>query len=233
MPKLSIIIPVYNEEKTIGGTIKKIEEAKLNYPLEREIIIVDDGSDDGTANALQQFGGKYKIIRHARNAGKGAAICSGFKAATGDYLIIQDADLEYDPKDYNELLKPIMENGAEVVFSSRFIGSKPHRVLLFWHLLGNKSLTFLSNIFTGLTLTDMESCYKVFNRKAVDLIKDKLVSNRFGIEPELAARAAKNKLRIYEVGISYYGRDYAEGKKINWRDGIAAIWHIIRFNLFD
>lgn len=230
--KLSIIIPVYNEKNTFEKIIEKVESSRLAYPFEKEVIIIDDCSNDGTEKIIERLKDKHKIIKHSKNSGKGSCIIDGFKAAGGDYLIIQDADLEYDPEDYSEIIKPIVSGLADVVFTSRLLTSKPHRVLFFWHFLANKFLTTLSNIFNGLTLSDMESGYKAFNRRAVDLLKDNLISNHFGIEPELVAKSAKAGFRIYEVGISYYGRDYSEGKKINWRDGLAAIWHIIRFNLF-
>ena len=175
---------------------------------------------------------QYKVILKDENGGKGSAITLGFKEATGDILIIQDADLEYDPKEYIDVLSPILENKADVVYGSRFISSKPHRVLYFWHSVGNRVLTTFSNMLTNLTLTDMETCYKAFNRQAIDYLKDRLSAQKFGIEPQITALVSKGKFRIYEVGISYYGRTYEEGKKINWKDGIAAFWHIIKYNLF-
>lgn len=228
---LSIIIPAYNEKDTIQEILGVIDKVDLGE-LQKEIIVVDDGSTDGTRDILESLQDKYKIIFKDKNEGKGASLKLGFKAATGDVIIIQDADLEYDPHEYPRLLKPILEDRADVVYGSRFIGSDPHRVLFFWHYQGNRFLTFLSNMLSNITLTDMETCYKAFNRKALDLIKDKITAKRFGIEPELTALVAKNKLRIYEVGISYYGRTYQEGKHINWRDGLAAIWHVVKFNLF-
>lgn len=203
-------------------------------PLEKEIIIVDDCSEDGTREILKNIDPKkYRVIFQEKNRGKGAALKRGFAAAAGDIFLIQDADLEYNPQEYMKLLTPILEGKADVVFGSRFVGNEPHRVLFFWHYLGNRFLTFLSNIFADLNLTDMETCYKVFKKEVVDSFKDKLKSCRFGIEPELTARIAKGKWRIYEVGISYSGRTYKEGKKINWRDGLTAVWHIIKFNLFS
>jgi glycosyltransferase involved in cell wall biosynthesis len=234
MKVISIVIPVYNEEKTILQILKRVEDVKLPSDLQKEIIIVDDGSTDKTAKLLGSLDReKYRIFLMPQNRGKGFAIRQGFSIASGDIVLIQDADLEYDPNDYPTLLQPILENKADVVFSSRFIGGEVHRVLYFWHYLGNKFLTFLSNIFTNLNLSDMESGYKIFRKEILDSFKNKLKSERFGIEPELVARVAKDNWRIYEVGISYSGRTYKEGKKINWKDGIAAIWHIIRFNLFS
>ncbi|MEK9170032.1 MAG: glycosyltransferase family 2 protein [Patescibacteria group bacterium] len=231
MNKLSIVIPAYNEKNTIEAIIKKVKAVDLGG-LEKEIIIVDDGSKDGTREILRQMPG-IRLILHEKNLGKGGAIKTGFQNATGDILIIQDADLEYDPQDYKKILSPILNGQADVVYGSRFLTSEPKRVLFIWHFLGNISLTLLSDLLTGLTLTDMETCYKAFRKEVVDSFKDKIKSRRFGIEPELTALAAKGKWRIYEVGISYYGRTYKEGKKIGWRDGFAAIWHIIRFNLFN
>jgi len=234
MKVISIVIPVYNEEKTILQILKRVEDVKLPSDLQKEIIIVDDGSTDKTPILLKNLDTrKYRIFLMPQNRGKGFAIRQGFSIASGDIVLIQDADLEYDPNDYPTLLQPILENKADVVFSSRFIGGEVHRVLYFWHYLGNRFLTFLSNIFTNLNLSDMESGYKVFRKEVLDSFKNKLKSERFGIEPELVARVTKGNWRIYEVGISYSGRTYKEGKKINWKDGIAAIWHIIRFNLFS
>lgn len=228
--KLSVVIPVYNEKHTILEILKLVEAVEL--PLEKEIIIVDDCSTDGTREILKNLDSeKYKIILKKENGGKGTAIKEGFLKATGDVILIQDADLEYDPEDYKKLLKPILNNRADVVYGSRFLTGEPKRVLYIWHMMGNIFLTMLSNIFTGLTLTDMESCYKVFRKEVIDSFKHKLESERFGIEPELTARMARGKWRIYEVGISYYGRTYEEGKKIRWKDGVAAIWHIVKFNL--
>jgi glycosyltransferase involved in cell wall biosynthesis len=234
--KISIVIPIYNEEKTLEKIIAAVENADT-LGLEKEIIFIDDGSRDKSAEILEKFKDKHKIHHHKRNLGKGAALQTGFQNATGDIILVQDADLEYDPDEYGEILKPILDGKADVVFTSRFIVNKPHRVLYFWHSVGNKFLTGLSNIFTNLNLTDIESCYKIFTKDILDQVKPKLKSNRFGIEPELVARVAKlarrSKCRVYEVGISYTGRTYAEGKKVGWKDGAAAFWHIIRFNLLS
>jgi glycosyltransferase involved in cell wall biosynthesis len=224
---LSIIIPVFNERDTIGDVI----EAVSNTPYQKEIIVVDDGSTDGTRDILSQVSRPHiRIIMHAGNQGKGRAIQTGLSNTTGDIIIIQDADLEYDPNEYAVLLKPITMGRADVVYGSRFAGHGAHRVLYFWHYAGNKFLTLLSNIFTNLNLTDMETCYKVFTKEAVEGIR--IQENRFGFEPEITAKLAKKKLRIYEVPISYYGRTYAEGKKINWKDGFWALWCIFRYNFW-
>jgi len=229
---LSIIIPVYNEKVTILEILRQIDA--VNLELEKEIIIVDDCSNDGTRDILKSLDtNKYKVVFKEKNEGKGKVLKDGFLVATGDVIIVQDADLEYDPQDYKKVLKPILEDRADVVYGSRFVGSSPHRVLYIYHFLANRFLTLLSGILNGLNLTDMETCYKAFSKEVVDSFKEKLVSKRFGIEPEITARIAKGKWRIYEVGISYYGRTYKEGKKINWKDGLAAVWHIIRFNLLS
>ncbi|MBI1956899.1 MAG: glycosyltransferase family 2 protein [Candidatus Niyogibacteria bacterium] len=228
--KLSIIIPSYNEKKTIRELLAKVREVPL-AGVDKEIIVIDDGSNDGTRDILKDAEG-IRSIFHEHNLGKGGAVQTGFRYATGDMVIIQDADLEYDPANYPRLIAPILSGHADVVYGSRFVGGEPHRVLYAFHYFANRFLTVLSNIFTGLNLTDMETCYKVFRREVVDGFKEKLVSRRFGIEPELTARVARGKWRVYEVGISYYGRTYEEGKKINWKDGLAAVWHIIRFNCF-
>jgi len=227
--KLSIIVPVYNEARTISELIRRVKKVDLGF-IEKEIIIIDDGSTDGTREILKTITG-VRCIFHKRNIGKGGAVRTGFNNATGDILIIQDADLEYDPNDYLLLLQPILDGHADVVFGSRLLTTKPHRVFNFHHYLANKFLTFLSNLLTNLNLSDMETCYKVFSRAVYQKIGPLLKSNRFGIEPELTARVAKLKVRVCEVGISYYGRSYEEGKKIKWHDGLIAIWHIFRFNL--
>lgn len=230
--KVSVVIPVYNEKRTLDRVIEKVENVELPDGFSREIIIVDDGSNDSSTKSLKKYERKHTVLYHEKNLGKGAALRTGFKEVKGDIVIIQDADLEYDPKEYVKLLAPILEDKADVVFGSRFHGSGPHRMLFYWHYLGNKILTSFSNMFTDLNLTDMETCYKVFTKDVLDKILPKLKSNRFGFEPEFTARAAKLKARIYEVGISYYGRTYEEGKKIKWFDAIAAFGHIVRFNLF-
>jgi len=230
--KLSIVIPCYNESKTIREIVKKVIEADI-APLEKEIIVVDDGSDNGTRDILRKDIEPIvdKVIYNQKNMGKGASLREGFKASTGDLVIVQDADLEYDPDDYHILLKPILEGKADVVFGSRFMGGEPHRVHLFWHYLGNRLLTTLSNMFTNLNLTDMETCYKLFKRDI--LMSIDLTENRFGFEPEITAKVARIKgVRIYEVGISYYGRGYEEGKKINWKDGFRAIYVILKYGIF-
>lgn len=227
---LSVIIPVYNEAGTIVQIVRKVTEA----PYQKEIIIVDDGSSDGTKELLknlEETGGipNLKILFHEKNRGKGAAIRTALKIASGDIVLIQDADLEYDPVEYPNLLAPILEGKADVVYGSRFLGG-PHRVFYFWHYIGNKLITLLSNMLTDLNLTDMETGYKVFRREALEGIR--IESNDFGFEPEITAKVAKRKLRIYEVPISYYGRGYEEGKKITWIDGVKAIFAILKYNLF-
>jgi glycosyltransferase involved in cell wall biosynthesis len=229
--RLSIVMPVYNEKDTLAEIFRRVQAT----PYPKEIIAVDDASTDGSRDILKSLGEEYDNVRlffHERNQGKGAALRTGFAHATGDVVIIQDADLEYDPVDYPALLDPIERNLADVVYGSRLIGAQSHRVLFFWHYMGNRCVTFLSNMFTNLNLTDMEVGYKVF--KAWVLRDIRIKSNRFGVEPELTAKVAKIKgCRIYEVPVSYHGRDYDQGKKITWRDGIAAIFHIIRFRLWD
>jgi len=224
--KLSVVIPVYNETNTIIEVIEKV----ANTPFDKEIIVVDDCSSDGTKDVLQNLKrDDVKIFYHEVNMGKGAALRTGFAQVSGDIVIIQDADLEYTPDDYGALTKPIIEGQADVVYGSRFQGGC-HRCHLFWHMVVNKSLTLLSNMLTNINLTDMETCYKVFKREVVDKLK--ITSNRFGVEPEITAKVARMKCRIYEVPISYFGRDYAEGKKIGWKDGVQAIWCILKYNLF-
>ena len=227
--KLSIIIPCYNEK----STIREVIDAVLAAPYDdKEIIIVDDCSKDGTKEVLLEEIEPlvHQILFHKVNQGKGAALRTGIQAATGDIVLIQDADLEYDPQEYPNLVEPILRNKADVVYGSRFMGSQPHRVLYFWHSVGNMVLTILSNMFTNLNLTDMETCYKVFRRDIIQGISIK--ENRFGFEPEITAKIAKLECRIFEVGISYYGRTYKEGKKIGWKDGFRAIYCIIKYNLF-
>ncbi|MEK7539484.1 MAG: glycosyltransferase family 2 protein [Patescibacteria group bacterium] len=229
--KLSIVIPVYNEESTIKTIIERVEKLSLPVGIQKEIIIIDDASTDTTPDILSQYSSRLHIIRHEKNRGKGAAVRSGFLASTGDIVVIQDADLEYDPLDLPTMLEPIMSGKADVVYGSRLMTNKPHRVMYFWHYLGNIFLTLISNICTNLNLTDMEICYKMMTREVLEDIKMKLTSERFGIEPEITARI--KHYRIFEVGISYSGRTYKEGKKINWKDGVAALWHIVRFNLLS
>jgi glycosyltransferase involved in cell wall biosynthesis len=238
--KLSVVIPVYNEIDTIEEILYQVQ----NVDLEKEIIIIDDGSTDGTQDFLKSLHKSQdrmtltnidrtiqtenvRVIFQPQNKGKGAALKRGFKEVTGDVILIQDADLEYDPREYSKLLKPIEEGHADVVYGSRFTGGAPHRILFFWHYFGNKFLTQLSNMFTNLNLTDMEACYKMFKTEVIQDIT--LKENRFGIEPEITAKFAKKKLRIYEVGISYYGRTYDEGKKIGWKDGLRALWCIFKY----
>lgn len=229
--KLSILIPVYNEEKTIAEIIRRVEAVVLDG-LEKEIIVIDDGSSDDTSEILKNFVNRVKVVRHPQNQGKGAAIALGLWISIGEIIIIQDADLEYDPADYPRILAPLLAGRADAVFGSRLLSVHPHRVLYFWHYLGNKFLTTLSNIFTNLNLSDMETGLKAFSRRTAELIKNEITSKRFEIEPELTALMARHHLRLYEVGISYYGRTYAEGKKITWKDGLIAIYYIIKFNLF-
>ena len=236
MKKLSIIIQAYNEEKTIHFILNKIKKVQLIEEIEKEVIIVNDCSKDNTEQAILNYMEQtpelqISYYKHDINKGKGAALHTGISKATGEYLIIQDADLEYDPEEYNLLLKPIINGDADVVYGSRFIGGKPHRILFFWHTVGNKFLTGLSNMMTNLNLTDMETCYKLFRTEIIQKIR--LNENRFGFEPEVTAKISRiPKIRIYEVGISYYGRTFEDGKKIDWRDGFRAIYCILKYNIF-
>jgi len=235
--KLSIVIPAYNEGKTIHLILDKVKEVQLLGEIQKEIIIVNDCSKDDTEEAVKRYHAanpalNIQYFKHEVNKGKGAALHTGIKLASGEIVIIQDADLEYDPQEYNILIKPIAEGFADVVYGSRFMGGEPHRVLFFWHTIGNKFLTFLSNAMTNLNLTDMETCYKVFKRDIVQSLE--LKENRFGFEPEVTAKISRiPNIRIYEVGISYYGRTYEEGKKIGWKDGFRAIYCILKYNLFS
>lgn len=235
MDKLSIIIPVYNEEKTVHLILDRVKRVDLVEGIKKELIIVNDCSSDNTTGAILNYQNQnpelnIQFYEHEVNKGKGAALHTGISKASGEYLIIQDADLEYDPDEYNDLLKPVLRGEADVVYGSRFMGSNPHRILFFWHTIGNKFLTFLSNMFTNLNLTDMETCYKLFNTKMIQGLT--LKENRFGFEPEVTAKISRiPKIRIYEVGISYYGRTYEEGKKIGWKDGVRAIYCILKYNI--
>ena len=234
---LSIIIPAYNEAQTIELILGKIMSVTLGEKLKKEVLVVNDASTDGTPQIVEEFMARFpdeniRLISQKDNFGKGAAIHRGIEEATGDYIVIQDGDTEYDPREYTRLLRPVLEGFADVVYGSRFAGGQPHRILFFWHSLGNKLLTTLSNMFTNLNLTDMESCYKLFRAKQLRslLLKEK----RFGFEPEVTAKIARiPDIRIYEVGISYYGRTYNEGKKIDWKDGFRAIYCVLRYNVFD
>lgn len=231
--KLSVIIPVYNEKNTIGEIIAKVEKSDIGA-LEKEIIVVDDLSSDGTRDVLASLekSKRVRVFYHEQNTGKGGALRTGFLKATGDIVLIQDADLEYDPDEYMRLISPILENKADVVYGSRFMGGAPHRVNYFWHKVANNVLTLISNAFSDLALTDMETCYKVFTKKVIEKIR--IEENRFGFEPEITAKigrlARETGIRVYEVGISYYGRTYEEGKKIGWRDAVWAFWCIMKYN---
>ncbi|HLP63160.1 glycosyltransferase family 2 protein [Flavobacterium sp.] len=235
MKQLSIIIPVYNESSTVHLILDKIKNVQLPQNINKEIIIVDDCSTDDTKLKIENYISQNKesniqLFTHTKNKGKGAALHTGITKATGEFTIIQDADLEYNPEEYSILLQPVLDGFADVVYGSRFMGGNAHRVLFFWHTIGNRFLTFMSNMFTNLNLTDMETCYKLFNTRLLQSIK--LKENRFGFEPEVTAKMARiKKIRIYEVGISYYGRTYEEGKKINWKDGIHAIYCILKYGM--
>ena len=225
---LTVIIPCFNERRTIRAIVEKVRAAVTD---DLEIIIVNDASTDGSDAIVDKLAaGDVKVVHHERNRGKGAAINTGFRHATGDIVLVQDADLEYDPRDYSQLLQPILSGDADVVFGSRFMGGRPHRVVYFWHMVGNRLLTLLSNIFTNINLTDMETGYKVFRRELLDELR--IEEERFGFEPEITAKLAQRHCRIYEVGISYYGRTYAEGKKIGWRDGVRALYVILKYNIW-
>lgn len=234
---LSVIVPCYNEEATVHQILDTLSNTKLDYDIKMEIVVVNDSSTDNTKEQIDLFIRNNPSVNisyqeHHKNQGKGAAIHTGIKQATGDYLIVQDADLEYDPNEFNLLLRPVFKDNADVVYGSRFMGQHPHRILFFWHTIGNKFLTFLSNMFTNLNLTDMETCYKLFRTEIIKNIK--LKEKRFGFEPEVTAKVSRiPRIKIYEVGISYYGRTYEEGKKIGWKDGFRAIFAILKYNIFS
>ena len=234
MTKLSVVIPVYNEEATVEAILGRVAQAPVQDGVTMEIVVVNDASTDGTQAKLLKLQAAgtpaFQLFEHQVNQGKGAALRTGFAQVTGDIVLVQDADLEYHPREYPRLLQPILDGEADVVYGSRF-GGGPQRVMFFWHYVGNRMLTLMSNMFTDLNLSDMETCYKVFRREVLDKLQ--LQSNRFAIEPEITAKIARQKVRIFEIPISYYGRTYAEGKKIGWKDGVAAIWAIVRYNLFS
>ncbi|MGA0879421.1 MAG: glycosyltransferase family 2 protein [Ilumatobacteraceae bacterium] len=223
--RLSVVVPCFNEERTIRTLVEQV----LRSPVVAEVIVVDDGSSDGSRTQLATLtDDRVKVLLHERNRGKGAALRTGFAHATADFVVVQDADLEYDPSEYPILLEPLLDDRADVVFGSRFLSGRPHRVLYFWHSMGNKFLTLLSNMFTDLNLTDMETCYKCFKREVIQSIH--IEEDRFGFEPEITAKLAEQKLRIFEVGVSYSGRTYDEGKKINWKDGVRAVYCIVKYS---
>ncbi|HUG92508.1 MAG TPA: glycosyltransferase family 2 protein [Planctomycetaceae bacterium] len=236
---LSVVIPVYNEEATLRAIVERVRAV----PIQKEIILVDDASRDGSSEVLRSMEAaaaadgdprnRLRVAAHERNRGKGAALRTGFELATGDVVIVQDADLEYDPAEYPRLVQPIVEGRADVVYGSRFLGDQPHRVLYYWHYLGNRLLTTLSNCFTNLNLTDMETCYKVFKREVIQDVLPRLKQNRFGFEPEITAKIARRRYRVYELSASYSGRTYEQGKKIGWRDGVKALWCIVRYGIAD
>lgn len=234
--KLSIVIPVYNEERTVHLILDRVLKVNLLEGIKKELIIVNDYSTDNTAATLEKYVSDHsdsdiRLYHHEVNKGKGAALHTGISKATGEFLIIQDADLEYDPEEYNDLLKPVLRGEADIVYGSRFASGNPHRILFFWHSLGNKFLTFISNMFTNLNLSDMETCYKLFKTDMIQSLN--LIENRFGFEPEVTAKISRIKnIRVYEVGISYYGRTFEEGKKIGWRDGLRAIYCILKYNIW-